>query len=87
MRAPSISRSSNYAAGFEDFPLEDWNAIMLNLTGSFLGAGDLANRCWRRERAASSIWHRFTGWSAPPFTIYAGTGVNQPVAYSVSKHG
>src|SRR5690349_6760278 len=32
------SKSANYSAAFEDFPLEDWNAIMnVNLTGTFLG--------------------------------------------------
>src|SRR5580765_4191635 len=32
------SRSKNFNADFENFPLEDWNAIMnVNLTGTFLG--------------------------------------------------
>src|ERR1051326_316497 len=32
------NRSANFDASFENFPLEDWNAIMnVNLTGTFLG--------------------------------------------------
>ncbi len=82
------SRSSNYAAGFEDFPLEDWNAIMqVNLTGSFLGCQVIGKQMLAQGKGSIINMASLYGVVSPHHTIYAGTGVNQPVAYSVSKHG
>ena len=82
------SKSKNFDASFENFPLEDWNNIMnVNLTGTFLGCQTVGKHML--EQGSGSIINiaSLYGVVSPNHKMYPGTGISQPVAYSVSKHG
>lgn len=82
------SKSANFDAGFEDFPLEDWNAIMnVNLTGTFLGCQVGGKQMLKQGKGSIINFASLYGVVSPNHNIYPGTGISQPVAYSVSKHG
>lgn len=82
------SKSKNFDASFENFPLEDWNAIMnVNLTGTFLGCQIIGAQMLRQESGSIINIASLYGVVSPNHKIYPGTGISQPVAYSVSKHG
>lgn len=82
------SKSKNFDASFENFPLEDWNAIMnVNLTGTFLGCQVIGAQMLRQQSGSIINIASLYGVVSPNHKIYPGTGISQPVAYSVSKHG
>lgn len=82
------SKSANFDADFEDFPLEDWNSILdVNLTGSFLGCQVAGKEMLKKEKGAIINIASLYGVVSPNHNMYPGTGIKQPVAYSVSKHG
>jgi NAD(P)-dependent dehydrogenase (short-subunit alcohol dehydrogenase family) len=82
------SRSANFDASFENFPLEDWNAIMnVNLTGTFLGCQVIGKQMLQQGKGAIINMASLYGVVSPNHRIYPNTGITQPVAYSVSKHG
>jgi len=82
------SKSANYEATFENFPLEDWNAIMnVNLTGTFLGCQVIGTHMLAAGKGAIVNIASLYGIVSPNHKIYPGTGIFQPAAYSVSKHG
>ncbi len=82
------SKSANYNATFENFPLADWNAIMqVNLTGTFLGCQVIGEQMLKQQKGAIINIASLYGVVSPNHKIYPGTGIFQPVAYSVSKHG
>lgn len=82
------SRSANYDATFENFPLEDWNAIMnVNLNGTFLGCQVIGKQMLQQGKGSIVNMASLYGVVSPNHNIYPGTGITQPVAYSVSKHG
>ncbi len=82
------SKSANFDAAFENFPLEDWNAIMnVNLTGTFLGCQVVGTHMVKNGKGAIVNIASLYGVVSPNHKIYPGTGISQPVAYSVSKHG
>jgi NAD(P)-dependent dehydrogenase (short-subunit alcohol dehydrogenase family) len=82
------SKSKNFDAGFEDFPLEDWNNIMnVNLTGCFLGCQVIGKQMLAQSKGSIINIASLYGVVSPHHRIYPGTGISQPVAYSVSKHG
>lgn len=82
------SKSANFDASFEDFPLEDWNAIMnVNLTGTFLGCQVVGKHMVSKGKGSIVNIASLYGVVSPNHKIYPGTGISQPVAYSVSKHG
>lgn len=84
----SDSRSKNYGAGFLDFPSSDWSQIIdVNLTGMFLGCQVVGRHMTERKTGSIINVSSLYGVVSPHHDIYAGTGVNQPVAYSVSKAG
>lgn len=81
-----LDTSSNFFAGFEDYPEEAWNLVHdVNLKGSFLmcqtvipymkksGGGVIVN--------ISSTY----GNVSANKTIYGNSGINSPVAYGTSK--
>lgn len=81
-----LDTSSNFFAGFEDYPEEAWNLVHdINLKGSFLmsqkaipyfkenGQGVIVN--------VSSTY----GNVSPNKSIYGNSGINSPVAYATSK--
>jgi NAD(P)-dependent dehydrogenase (short-subunit alcohol dehydrogenase family) len=80
------SPSANYDAPFPDFPLDDWQQILaVNLTGSFLGC-QVIGRQMLEQRSGSIInVASLYGVVSPNHRMYPGTGIHQPVAYSVSK--
>lgn len=82
------SKSANFGAAFEEFPLEDWNAILdVNLTGTFLGCQTVGKTMLERGSGAIINMASLYGVVSPNHAMYPGTGISQPVAYSVSKHG
>lgn len=82
------SKSANFDASFENFPLEDWNAIMdVNLTGTFLGCQVIGRHMIANGKGSIINMASLYGVVSPHHKIYPGTGISQPVAYSVSKHG
>jgi NAD(P)-dependent dehydrogenase (short-subunit alcohol dehydrogenase family) len=82
------SRSANFDASFENFPLEDWTAIMnVNLTGTFLGCQVIGKQMLHQGNGVIINMASLYGVVSPNHRIYPGTGITQPVAYSVSKHG
>ena len=82
------SKSKNFDAGFEDFPIEDWNNILnVNLTGSFLGCQVIGKYMLENGKGSIINIASLYGVVSPNHRIYPGTGISQPVAYSVSKHG
>jgi len=82
------NRSANFDASFENFPLEDWNAIMnVNLTGTFLGCQVIGQQMLQQGKGSIINMASLYGVVSPNHRIYPGTGITQPVAYSVSKHG
>lgn len=82
------SRSANFSAPFTDFPLEDWNQILnVNLTGSFLGCQVIGRQMLAQGKGSIINFASLYGVVSPNHKMYPGTGINQPVAYSVSKSG
>ena len=82
------SKSANFDASFEDFPLEDWNQVMnVNLTGTFLGCQVVGKMMLAQGKGSIINIASLYGVVSPNHKIYPGTGISQPVAYSVSKHG
>jgi NAD(P)-dependent dehydrogenase (short-subunit alcohol dehydrogenase family) len=82
------SKSANFDANFENFPLEDWNAIMnVNLTGAFLGCQIIGKQMLLQGKGSIINIASLYGVVSPNHNMYPGTGISQPVAYSVSKHG
>jgi NAD(P)-dependent dehydrogenase (short-subunit alcohol dehydrogenase family) len=82
------SKSANFDASFENFPLEDWNSIMnVNLTGTFLGCQVVGKHMLDNKKGSIINIASLYGVVSPNHRIYPGTGISQPVAYSVSKHG
>lgn len=82
------SKSANFDADFEDFPLEDWNAIMnVNLTGSFLGCQVIGKHMKAQGKGSIINIASLYGVVSPNHKMYPGTGIKQPVGYTVSKHG
>lgn len=82
------SRSANFSAPFAEFPLDDWNQIInVNLTGSFLGCQVIGDQMVKQKRGSIINLASLYGVVSPNHKMYPGTGISQPVAYSVSKAG
>lgn len=82
------SKSTHFSAPFAEFPLEDWNQIMnVNLTGTFLGCQVVGNYMVDQKRGSVINMASLYGVVSPNHKMYPGTGISQPVAYSVSKAG
>jgi NAD(P)-dependent dehydrogenase (short-subunit alcohol dehydrogenase family) len=82
------SKSTNFDLSFENFPLEDWNAIInVNLTGTFLGCQVIGRQMLQQGTGVVINIASLYGVVSPNHRIYPDTGITQPVAYSVSKHG
>lgn len=84
----NASRSPGYASGFFDHTQDDWNAVLsVNLTGAFLGCQVIGEHLIARRSGSIINVASHYGVVSPQHRIYEGTGVCQPVAYSVSKAG
>lgn len=81
------SKTANFEAGFENFPEEDWDRIMdINLKGVFLGCQVIGRHMLDNGGGKIINIASLYGVVSPNHRIYPGTGIFQPVAYSVSKH-
>jgi NAD(P)-dependent dehydrogenase (short-subunit alcohol dehydrogenase family) len=84
----TASQSARYDAGFEEFPLADWKAILdVNLTGTFLGCQTVGRQMLTQGSGSIINVASLYGIVSPHHRMYQGTGVHQPAAYSVSKAG
>ncbi|MBP2283035.1 NAD(P)-dependent dehydrogenase (short-subunit alcohol dehydrogenase family) [Flavobacterium sp. CG_23.5] len=82
------NKTSSFDKEFENFPLEDWNAIMnVNLTGAFLGCQIVGAEMLKQGNGSIINIASLYGVVSPNHKIYEGTEIRQPVAYSVSKNG
>ena len=89
----AATKSENFFAPFEDFPLEDWNAVMaVNLTGAMLCAQAFGAPMAKRGRGTIVNTLSIYGIVAPDQRIYEGSqyegrAINTPAIYSASKAG
>lgn len=82
------TKTTAYDKTFENFSLEDWNSIMnVNLTGTFLGCQTVGNQMLKQGKGSIINIASLYGVVSPNHKMYPGTGIVQPVAYTVSKHG
>ena len=82
------SKTSSFDKSFENYPLEDWNAIMnVNLTGTFLGCQIVGSEMKKNGSGSIINIASLYGVVSPNHRIYDDTEIRQPVAYSVSKSG
>lgn len=82
------TKTSAFDKTFENFSLDDWNAIMnVNLTGTFLGCQTVGNQMIKQGKGSIINIASLYGVVSPNHKMYPGTGIVQPVAYTVSKHG
>jgi NAD(P)-dependent dehydrogenase (short-subunit alcohol dehydrogenase family) len=82
------SQTSSFDKEFENVPLEDWQRVLdVNLTGSFLGCQIVGKRMVRHGKGTIINIASLYGVVSPNHKMYPGTGIVQPVAYTVSKHG
>jgi NAD(P)-dependent dehydrogenase (short-subunit alcohol dehydrogenase family) len=82
------TKTSAYDKTFENFSLDDWNSIMnVNLTGTFLGCQIVGNQMLKQGKGSIINIASLYGVVSPNHKMYPGTGIVQPVAYTVSKHG
>jgi NAD(P)-dependent dehydrogenase (short-subunit alcohol dehydrogenase family) len=89
----AATKSDNFFAPFEEFPLADWNAVMaVNLTGAMLCAQAFGAPMAQRGRGAIVNTLSIYGIVAPDQRIYEGSEylgrpINTPAIYSASKAG
>lgn len=82
------SKSTAFESGFENYPVEEWNAMMnVNLTSVFLGCQVIGEAMVKKGKGSIINVSSLYGVVSPNHNIYPETGIFQPVAYSVSKHG
>ncbi|MDX6746061.1 SDR family oxidoreductase [Polaribacter sp. PL03] len=82
------TKTSAFDKTFENFSLDDWNSIMnVNLTGTFLGCQTVGNQMLKQGKGSIINIASLYGVVSPNHKMYPGTGIVQPVAYTVSKHG
>tara|TARA_B110000259_G_C13925026_1_gene366430 strand:- start:126 stop:914 length:789 start_codon:yes stop_codon:yes gene_type:complete len=82
------TKTSAFDKKFENFSLNDWNTIMnVNLTGTFLGCQVVGNQMLKQKKGSIINIASLYGVVSPNHNMYPGTGIVQPVAYTVSKHG
>jgi len=73
---------------FENTTLDAWNQMLnVNLTGSFLGCQYAAKYMKENNKGSIINISSLYGVVSPNHKMYPGTGIVQPVAYTVSKHG
>lgn len=83
-----LDTSSNFFAGFEEYPEEAWDAVHdVNLRGTFLLSQKLLPQLQKAKGAAViNFSSTYGNVSANPM-IYGHSGINSPVAYATSKAG
>jgi NAD(P)-dependent dehydrogenase (short-subunit alcohol dehydrogenase family) len=89
----AATKSNNFFAKFEEFPIEDWQQVMdVNVTGAMLCCQVFGAKM--AQRGAGSIINILSiyGIVAPDQRIYEGSEyeghpINSPAVYSVTKAG
>jgi NAD(P)-dependent dehydrogenase (short-subunit alcohol dehydrogenase family) len=81
-----LDTTSNFFAGFEDYPEEAWDQVHnINLKGTFL-MSQAAIPYFKKTKKGVIINISSTyGNVSPNKSIYGDSGINAPVAYSSSK--
>jgi len=82
------TKTDSFDNTFENTTLDSWNQMLnVNLTGSFLGC-QAVSKFMKKKKSGSIInIASLYGIVSPNHKMYPGTGIVQPVAYTVSKHG
>jgi NAD(P)-dependent dehydrogenase (short-subunit alcohol dehydrogenase family) len=89
----AATKSENFFAPFEEFPLEDWNHVMeVNLTGAMLCCQVFGTPMAARAEGVIINTLSIYGIVAPDQRIYEGSEymgrqINTPAIYSASKAG
>jgi len=82
------TKTVNFSTSFEDMPLGDWNNLLdVNLTGTMLGCQVIGKQMLKQGFGSIINIASLYGLVAPHHPIYKGTGVSQPIGYSISKAG
>ena len=82
------TKNSSFSNTFENTTLESWNQMLnVNLTGSFLGCQSVSKYMKKNQKGSIINISSLYGVVSPNHKMYPGTGIVQPVAYTVSKHG
>jgi len=89
----AATKSPNFFAPLEDFPLSDWNHVVdVNITGMFLAIRELGPSMVRRGRGSIINVSSIYGIVGPDQRIYEGSWyeemggqINTPLVYSVTK--
>lgn len=84
----AAGRTTNFFAAFEDYSVNDWQAVLgVNLTGTFLCC-QAVGRHMRKSGGGSIInISSIYGVVSPDQRIYDGSSINTPAVYSASKAG
>ncbi len=81
-----LDTSSNFFAGFEDYPEEAWDLVHdVNLKGSFLMAQAALPSMKRNGKGVIVNISSTYGNVSANKSIYGQSGINSPVAYATSK--
>lgn len=89
----AATKSPNFFAPFEEFPIEDWNYVLgVNLTGPMLCAQEFGPSMAKRGTGSIVNILSIYGIVAPDQRIYEGSlyegrAINTPAIYSASKGG
>jgi NAD(P)-dependent dehydrogenase (short-subunit alcohol dehydrogenase family) len=81
-----LDTTSNFFAGFEDYPLEAWEKVHdINLKGSFLMSQKIIP--YFKENGGGVITNISSTYGnvSANKSIYGASGINSPVAYATSK--
>jgi NAD(P)-dependent dehydrogenase (short-subunit alcohol dehydrogenase family) len=82
------TKTDSFDNSFENTTLESWNQMLnVNLTGSFLGCQTAAKYMKMGKGGSIINISSLYGVVSPNHKMYPGTGIVQPIAYTVSKHG
>ena len=82
------SKNDSFNNTFENTTLESWNQMLnVNLTGAFLGCQSVVKYMKKNNHGSIINIASLYGVVSPNHKMYPGTGIVQPVAYTVSKHG
>jgi NAD(P)-dependent dehydrogenase (short-subunit alcohol dehydrogenase family) len=81
-----LDTSSNFFAGFEDYPLEAWEKVHdINLKGSFLMSQKAIPYMKANGKGVIVNFSSTYGNVSANKSIYGESGINSPVAYATSK--
>jgi NAD(P)-dependent dehydrogenase (short-subunit alcohol dehydrogenase family) len=81
-----LDTTSNFFAGFEDYPEEAWDLVHdINLKGTFLMSQAAIPYFKKRNKGIIINISSTYGNVSPNKNIYGNSGINAPVAYSSSK--